>query len=90
MTFDLQTGLPVRWHRLGPDGSPELSAAFENFSRTPAGLFPLKIIFESAVQQRSLEIAYEEPEINAALPSELFSQQKPANATELPIEALGG
>ena len=89
VTFDLQTGLPVRWHRLGANGSPELSAAFENFAPTPAGLFPLKIIFESAGQQRSLEIAYEEPEINAALPSELFSQQKPANAKELPIEALG-
>ncbi len=89
VTFDLERGLPVRWHRLGPDGSPELSAAFENFSSTPAGLFPLKIIFEAAGQQRNLEIVYEEPEINAALPSELFSQQKPANAKELPIEALG-
>jgi hypothetical protein len=74
---------------LGSDGSPELSAAFENFSSTPAGLFPLKIIFEAAGQKRSVEIVYEGPEINAALPAELFSQQKPASAKELPIEALG-
>jgi hypothetical protein len=36
-----------------------------------------------------VEVVYEAPEINAALPAELFSQQKPANAKELPIEALG-
>ncbi len=90
VTFDLQSGLPVRWHRLGPDGSSVLSAAFENYSSTPAGPFPSKIIFEAAGQQRSVEIVYEAPEINAALPSELFSQQKPANSKELPIEALGG
>ena len=90
VTFDLPSGVPVRWHRLAADGSPELSAAFENFSSTPAGLFPSKIIFEAAGQQRSVEIVYEAPEINAALPAELFSQQKPVNAKELPIEALGG
>ena len=90
VTFDLQSGLPTRWHRLGADGSSQLSAAFENFSPTAAGLFPLKIIMEAAGQQRSVEIVYEEPEVNAALPAELFSQQKPANAKELPIEALGG
>lgn len=90
VTFDLQSGLPVRWYRLAADGSAELSAAFENFLPTPAGLFPSKIILEAAGQQRSVEIAYEAPEINAALPAELFSQQKPANAKELPIEALGG
>jgi hypothetical protein len=89
VTFDLPSGVPVRWHRLAADGSPELSAAFENYSSTPAGLFPSKIIFESASQKRTVEIVYEAPEINAALPAELFSQQKPANAKELPIEALG-
>ena len=28
--------------------------------------------------------------LNATLPAELFTQQKPANVKELPIEALGG
>ena len=89
VTFDLQSGLPIRWYRLGADGNPELSAAFENFSPTPAGLFPSKIILEAAVEQRSVEIVYEGPEINAQIPAELFSQQKPANVQEYPIEALG-
>ena len=89
ITFDPAREIPIRWHRLAPDGSPELSAAFENFSSTPAGLFPSKITLEAASQQRSLEIVYQEPELNAALPPELFSQQKPANVKELPIEALG-
>jgi len=90
VTFDIERELPVRWHRLGPDGNAELSASFENFTSTPAGFFPLKITLEAAGQQKSLAIVYDQPEINAALSSELFSQQKPSNAKELPIEALGG
>ena len=89
ISFDPSREIPVRWYRLGPDGNPELSAAFENFASTPAGLFPLKISLEAAGQKRVLEITYQEPELNASIPPELFSQQKPANAKELPIEAIG-
>jgi outer membrane lipoprotein-sorting protein len=89
VSFDPSREIPVRWYRLAPDGTPELSAAFDNFSSTPAGLFPLKISLEAAGQHRVLEITYQEPELNAAIPPELFSQQKPANAKELPIEAIG-
>jgi hypothetical protein len=74
---------------LSPDGRPELSAAFENFSSTPAGLFPSKITLEAGAQQRSLEIGYQEPEINVEMAPSLFVQEKPANAKEIPIEALG-
>ena len=90
VTFDMERELPIRWHRLGPEGDAELSASFENFTSTPAGLFPLKITLEAAGQQKSLAIVYDQPEINATLPPALFSQQKPENAKELPIEALGG
>jgi hypothetical protein len=86
VAFDLTREIPIRWYRLGPDGSAELSAAFDNF--TP-GLFPAKIILEAATQQRSLEIAYQEPEVNVELPLSLFVQEKPPNAKEVPIEALG-
>jgi outer membrane lipoprotein-sorting protein len=89
VSFDPSREIPVRWYRLGPDGKPELSASFESFSSTPAGLFPLKISLEAAGQQRVLEITYQEPELNASIPPDLFSQQKPANAKELPIEAIG-
>jgi hypothetical protein len=75
---------------LGPDGSPELSAAFENFSSTPAGLFPARITLEAAAaaQKRSLEIVYQEPEVNIEIAPLLFDQEKPPNAKEVPIEAL--
>jgi len=89
VVFDLTRDLPVRGHRLSPDGRPELSAAFENFSSTPAGLFPSKITFDAGAQQRSLEIVYQEPEINVEMAPSLFVQEKPANAKEIPIEALG-
>jgi outer membrane lipoprotein-sorting protein len=89
VTFDPSLELPVRWYRLSADGGPEVSAVFENFSPTPAGSFPLKIIVETAGQQRRLDITYQEPEINVEISPALFLQEKPANAKEIPIEALG-
>lgn len=88
VVFDLTREVPIRWYRLGPDGSSELSAAFENFSSTPAGLFPSKITLEAADQKRFLEIVYQEPEVNVEIAPSLFVQEKPANAKEVPIEAL--
>jgi hypothetical protein len=89
VVFDLAREIPVRWYRLGRDGSPELSAAFENFSSTPAGLFPSNITLEAAAaQKRSLVIVYQEPEVNVEIAPSLFDQEKPPNAKEAPIEAL--
>jgi len=89
VVFDLTREVPIRWYRLGSDGSPELSAAFDDFSSTPAGLFPARIILEAQPQKRSLEIVYQEPEINVEIAPSLFVQEKPASAQEVPIEALG-
>jgi hypothetical protein len=66
----------------------ELSAIFSDYTPTPAGSFPSRILLESAAPKRRLEIRYQEPELNGAIPSELFSQQKPPHAKELPIEVL--
>jgi hypothetical protein len=90
VVFDLAREIPVRWYRLGPDGSAELSAAFENFSATPAGLFPSHITLEAeaAEKKRSLQIVYQEPEVNVEIAASLFHQEKPPNAKEVPIEAL--
>jgi Domain of unknown function (DUF4292) len=90
VVFDLAREIPVRWYRLGPDGSAELSAAFENFSATPAGLFPSHITLEAeaAEKKRSLQIVYQEPEVNVEIAASLFDQEKPPNAKEVPIEAL--
>jgi outer membrane lipoprotein-sorting protein len=90
VVFDLSRELPIRWHRLTPDGSPELSAAFDNFLPTPAGLFPSRITLEDTAQKRLLEIVYQEPELNVEIAPSLFNQEKPASAREVPIEALGG
>jgi Domain of unknown function (DUF4292) len=90
VVFDLVREIPVRWYRLGPDGSPALSAAFENFSATPAGLFPSNITLEAetSAQKRSLDIVYQDPEVNVEIAPSLFDQEKPPNAKEAPIEAL--
>ena len=90
IVFDPTLGVPARWERLGPDGAIELSALFSEYIPTPAGLFPAKISLEDHNQQKRLEIRYQEPELNVALPLPLFVQEKPASAREIPLESLGG
>jgi hypothetical protein len=90
ISFTSHQPVPTQWQRLDAGGELEMSAQFTDYVETPAGLFPSKIVFEAQTPKRRLEIRYQEPELNAALPPELFSQQKPANVKELPIEALGG
>lgn len=90
VTFEAQQPVPTKWERFNRDGKIELSAGFGDYISTPAGLFPSKIHFEAQLQNlTTLEIHYQEPELNAALPADLFSQQKPPNAQEVPIEAIG-
>jgi len=82
--------VPTQWQRLNTGGEIELKAEFTDYIQTPAGLFPSKILFEARTPKRRLEIRYQEPELNVALSPAVFSQEKPANVKELPIEALGG
>jgi hypothetical protein len=89
LTFDLQQPVPSKWERFNAEGKVELSAQFSNYVSTPAGLFAQRIVFEAPLQKKKVEIRYQEPEINGSMPAELFSQQKPANAQEVPIEAVG-
>jgi len=89
ITFHPSQPLPIRWQRLSPEGKVEMSARFSDFTDTPAGPFPLKIILEAPMQQRRLEITYKEPELNVDLASALFVQQKPENAREAPLDSLG-
>ena len=90
VVFDLAREIPLRWYRLGPDGSTQLSVAFDKFSPTPAGLFPTNITLEAeaSAQKRSLELVYQDPEVNIEIAPALFEQEKPPNAKEVPIEAL--
>lgn len=90
VTFASHLPVPTQWQRFNGAGEIEMGAEFTDYIETPSGLFPAKIVFEAPTPKTRLEIRYEEPELNASLPSNLFSQQKPANVKELPIEALGG
>jgi outer membrane lipoprotein-sorting protein len=90
VAFETNDAVPTRWQRLNAAGEAEISVKFSDYVQTPAGLFPLRIAIESAIQKRRLEIRYQEPELNTTLPAENFSQQQPPNVKELPIEALGG
>jgi outer membrane lipoprotein-sorting protein len=90
VTFHPSEALPIRWLRFNPEGAVELSAEFTDFTNTPAGLFPQKIVLEAPAQKKRLEISYQEPEINVALAPALFVQTKPANAREVALDANGG
>jgi hypothetical protein len=90
VTFASHLPVPTQWQRFSAGGEIEMSAEFGDSIETPTGFFPSKILFEAQTPKRHLEIRYQEPELNASIAPELFSQQKPANVKELPIEALGG
>lgn len=82
--------VPTHWQRSDAAGKIEMSAEFADYIESPSGPFPSRIVFEAQKSKRRLEIRYQQPELNVSLPANLFSQQKPDNVKELPIEALGG
>ncbi len=88
--FDNRDAVPTRWERAGGTGQIEISAQFTDYAKTPVGLFPTKIVVESAGQNKRLEIRFEEPELNVTIPADQFTQQKPLNVQEVPLEAMGG
>lgn len=89
LAFESQQPVPTKWERFNTSGEVELSAQFSDYVSTPAGLFPSKISIEAPLQKKKLDIRYQEPELNGKIPSELFTQQKPPHAQEVPIEAIG-
>jgi hypothetical protein len=89
IAFESQQAVPTKWERFNSEGKVELSARFSEYISTPTGLFPSRIQFEAHLQKRKVEIRYQEPELNGKIPSDLFTQQKPPHAQEVPIEAIG-
>lgn len=89
LTFASHEPVPTQWQRFNQSGNLELSAQFQDYTSTPAGLFPLSLALEAPGQKRKLNIRYKEPEVNAKIPPEQFTQQIPAHVKEVPIEAVG-
>jgi hypothetical protein len=89
VAFESQQPVPTKWERFNAGGAVELSARLSDYVSTPAGLFPSRISIEAPLQKKKLEIRYQEPELNGKIPSDLFTQQKPPHAQEVPIEAIG-
>ena len=89
LTFESNEPVPTRWERYNDDGKVELSAQFGDYAATAPGLLPQMILLEAAQQKKKLSIRYKEPELNPTLAPELFTQQIPAHAKEVPIEAVG-
>jgi outer membrane lipoprotein-sorting protein len=81
--------VPTKWERLNASSSVELRTEFSDYTETTAGLFPSRIVFEANLQRKKVQIRYQQPEMNATISPELFSQQKPPNVQEVPIEAIG-
>jgi hypothetical protein len=89
LIFESPLPVPTQWQRFNGGGALELTARFSEYITTPAGLFPSKINIEAPRQGKKLEIRFQEPEFNANLPAESFSQQKPPHVQEFPIEMIG-
>lgn len=89
VAFESQLAVPTQWQRFNGSGAVELTAQFSDYITTPAGLFPSKINVEAPLQGKKVEIHFKEPELNATIPAESFSQQKPPHVQEIPIELIG-
>jgi hypothetical protein len=89
LKFESHQPVPTQWERFNDDGKVELSAQFKDYVATPGGLFPQTVVSEALLQKKKLSIRYKEPELNATIPPEQFTQQIPAHAKEVPIEAVG-
>ena len=89
VAFESQLAVPTQWQRFNGNGALELTAQFADYITTAAGLFPSKINIDAPLQGKKLEIRFQEPELNATIPAESFTQQKPANVQEIPIELIG-
>ena len=89
VSFETAQPVPTKWERFNSAGAIELSVTFADYVSTSAGLFPSTLLLDSPSKGTKLEIHYQEPELNASIPSDFFSQQKPPDAKELPIESLG-
>jgi len=89
LAFESHLPVPTQWQRFNGGGALELTARFSDYITTPAGLFPSKIDVDAPLQGRKLEIRFQEPEFNATIPAESFSQQKPPHVQEFPIEIIG-
>lgn len=90
ITFSAAEPVPTRWERFDNTGGVEIRATFAEHVNTQGGLLPLRIWLEAPAQKRTLEVRYQDPEINSVIPGESFTQQKPAHVREIPIEAIGG
>lgn len=90
LAFDPGRTAPVRWRRVGPSGEIQYAAAFEDFSETPFGPFPLTITLETPPLGRSYEVRYDEPEVNVALPDSHFVQDLPEGVVRAPLPSPAG
>jgi uncharacterized protein DUF4292 len=89
VSFESQQPVPTQWQRFNSSGAVELAASFTDYINTAAGLFPGKINIQAPLQKKQLEIRFQEPELNAAIQADQFSQTKPSHVQEVPIEAIG-
>ena len=89
LSFETYEPVPTRWERFNEEGKVELSAQFSDYVATAPGLFPRSIMLEAPLQKKRLSMRYKEPDLNGPVAPELFIQQIPAHAKEVPIEAVG-
>jgi len=89
LVFQSHQPVPTKWERFNDDGNIEFSAEFSDYIASASGLFPCAIVAQAHGQKKRVSIRYKEPDFNATIPPEQFSQQIPAHAKEVPIEAVG-
>lgn len=90
LTFDPDGFVPIGWRLIGSDAEIQYVAAFEDFTDTPFGRFPLKITLEMPPLKRSYQIRYDNPELNVSLPESHFAQRLPQGVVRVPLPSPAG
>jgi hypothetical protein len=88
VAFEIAQPAPSKWERLNSVGDVELAVSFLDYSQISAGLFASRMQIEAPLRKIKLEIRMQDPELNGPMTDDLFTQQKPPNVKEYPIEAL--
>ncbi len=79
-------GYPVGLARLDAGGEPRVTVAYGDFRSTGSGPFPYRIEVVEPARALDVRIAYEEIDLNPALPSGAFRLATPRGAVPVELE----
>jgi outer membrane biogenesis lipoprotein LolB len=79
---------PLRYEQRDPGGRVLLRATFDQFADLDGGQVPTALGIELPLEQRHIDIALSEPEVNPVLPATVFALETPAGSKEVDLDQV--